>query len=176
MNPNGTVSELLRLKGSAVWSISPTATVFEAISMMADKNVGALLVTEKDKLVGIISERDYTRKVALKGKSSKQTAVKEILSGQVIHVSPSHTVEECMRLMTDHHIRHLPVLDGEKICRSGLHRRPGQLDHLRPDHDHSPVADLHHRLPRLTTFGRIQASDRGCILTSCRPPASVRSS
>ena len=115
MNPNSTVSEILGHKGVTVWSISPNATVFEAVAMMAAKNVGALLVTENDKLVGIISERDYTRKVILKGKSSRKTAVKEILSGHVIHVSPSHTVEECLRLMTDHHIRHLPVLDGEMI-------------------------------------------------------------
>jgi CBS domain-containing protein len=115
MNPNSGISEILGHKGSAVWSIAPNATVFEAIQMMADKNVGAVLVTENDKLVGIISERDYTRKVVLKGKSSKTTAVKEILSSHVIHVSPSHTVEECMRLMTDHHVRHLPVLEEEKI-------------------------------------------------------------
>ena len=116
MNPNGTISEILSHKGSMVWSISPSATVYEAIQVMADKNVGALLVTEEDKLVGIISERDYTRKVVLRGKSSKTTAVREILSSQVIHVSPSSTVEECMRLMTDHHFRHLPVLDGDKIA------------------------------------------------------------
>jgi CBS domain-containing protein len=115
-NPNGTISEILSHKGSTVWSISPDATVFEAIQMMADKNIGALLVTENDKLAGIISERDYTRKVIVKGKSSKTTAVREILSSQVIHVSPSNTVEECMRLMTDHHFRHLPVLDGDKIA------------------------------------------------------------
>jgi CBS domain-containing protein len=115
MNPNGTVSEILSHKGTTVWSISPNATVFEAIALMAGKNVGALLVTENDQLVGIISERDYTRKVILKGKSSRETAVKEILSGHVIHVSPSQTVEECLRLMTDHHIRHLPVLEGNKI-------------------------------------------------------------
>jgi CBS domain-containing protein len=115
MNPNGTISEILTHKGTTVWSISPDATVFEAIVMMTDKNVGALLVTEKGKLVGIVSERDYTRKVVIKGKASKTTAVREILSSHVIHVSPSHTVEECMRLMTDHHFRHLPVLDGEKV-------------------------------------------------------------
>ena len=115
MNPNSGISEILGHKGSSVWSISPSASVFEAIQLMADKNVGAVLVTENNKLVGIISERDYTRKVVLRGKASKTTAVKEILSSHVIHVSPSHTVEECMRLMTDHHIRHLPVLDGEKI-------------------------------------------------------------
>jgi CBS domain-containing protein len=116
MNPNGTISEILSHKGSTVWSIAPDATVFEAIQLMADKNVGALLVIENDKLAGIISERDYTRKVMLKGKSSKTTAVREILSSHVIHVSPASTVEECMRLMTDHHFRHLPVLDGDTIA------------------------------------------------------------
>ena len=115
MNPNGTISEILTRKGTTVWSISPDATVFEAILMMAEKNVGALLVTENHKLVGIISERDYSRKVVVKGKASKTTAVREILSSHVIHVSPSHTVEECLRLMTDHHFRHLPVLDGDTI-------------------------------------------------------------
>jgi CBS domain-containing protein len=115
MNPNGTISEILSHKGTQVWSISPEATVFDAIQMMADRNIGALLVTQADKLVGILTERDYTRKVALKGKSSKQTAVKEILSGQVIHVSPDHTVEDCMRLMTDHRVRHLPILEADRI-------------------------------------------------------------
>lgn len=115
MNPNGTISEILHHKGTLVWSISPEATVFEAIQLMADKNIGALLVTQADRLLGILTERDYTRKVALKGKSSKQTAVKEILSGQVIHVSPDHTVEECMRLMTDNRVRHLPVLEADRI-------------------------------------------------------------
>jgi CBS domain-containing protein len=115
MNPNGTISEILNSKGTTVWSISPDATVFDAIELMADKNIGALLVTEADKLVGILTERDYTRKVALKGKVSKQTAVREILSGDVIRITPDHTVEECMRLMTDHRVRHLPVLDGDRI-------------------------------------------------------------
>ena len=115
MNPNGTISEILTHKGNTAWSISPDATVFEAIQMMTDKNIGALLVTEHNKLVGIVSERDYTRKIVIKGKASKTTAVREILSSHVIHVSPSHTVEDCMRLMTDHHFRHLPVLEGEKI-------------------------------------------------------------
>jgi CBS domain-containing protein len=115
MNPNSGISEILSSKGSTVWSISPDATVYEAIALMADKNVGAVLVTEGDKLVGILSERDYTRKVVLKGKSSRTTAVKEILSSNVIHVTPSHTVEECMRLMTDHHVRHLPVLEDDKL-------------------------------------------------------------
>ena len=116
MNPNGTISEILSHKGNTVWSISPDATVFEAIQIMADKNVGALLVTENDKLVGIISERDYTRKVVIKGKASRTTAVREILSSHVIHATPASTVEECLRLMTDHHFRHLPVLDGDRIA------------------------------------------------------------
>ncbi len=115
MTPVGTISELLGHKGATVWSIAPEATVFDAIQMMADKNIGALLVTDQGKLVGIISERDYTRKIALKGKSSRQTAVKEILSERVVHVAPSHTIEECMRLMTDHRVRHLPVLEGDRI-------------------------------------------------------------
>ncbi len=110
-----TVSEVLKHKSSQVWSISPDATVFEAIEMMADKNIGALLVVESDKLAGVISERDYTRKVALKGKSSKTTAVREILSSPVISVTPQHTVDDCMQLMTNHRVRHLPVLDGDKV-------------------------------------------------------------
>ena len=115
MNPSGSIGEILGHKGNQVWSISPDAMVYDAIQMMSDKNIGALLVTEGDKLVGILTERDYTRKIALKGKSSKQTAVREILSGEVIHVNPNHTIEECMRLMTDHRVRHLPVLEGDKL-------------------------------------------------------------
>src|SRR6266436_133412 len=115
MNPNSTIGEILHQKGNTVWTVSPEIMVFDAIQLMADKNIGALLVTEGDKLVGIISERDYTRKVALKGKSSKQTAVREIISGQIINVRPDNTIEECMRLMTEHRVRHLPVLEDGKI-------------------------------------------------------------
>ncbi|HWQ93485.1 MAG TPA: CBS domain-containing protein, partial [Clostridia bacterium] len=115
MNPSGTIGEILVNKGSNVWSISLKATVFDAIELMADKNVGALLVMDEGRLVGIISERDYTRKVALKGKSSKETAVGEILSGQLIQVTTDHTVEDCMRLMTEHRVRHLPVMRGDNV-------------------------------------------------------------
>jgi len=115
MIPNGSISEILEHKGSAVWTVTPDTTVFEAIQMMSEKNVGALLVTERDKLIGIISERDYTRKVALKGKSSKELKVREILSEQVLSVTPQHTIEECLRLMTEHRVRHLPVLDGKTL-------------------------------------------------------------
>ena len=116
MIPQGTIHEILHHKGTAVWTIGPGATVFEAIHLMADKNIGAVLVTEKDKLVGIVSERDYTRKVALKGKSSKELKVREILSEHLIHVNPKSSIEECLRLMTEHRVRHLPVLDGETIA------------------------------------------------------------
>ena len=112
----GQIREILHTKGNAVWTIPPEATVFEAIQMMADKNVGALLVTAEHKLIGIISERDYSRKVVLKGRSSKETPVREILSGHIIFVTPDHTVEDCMRLMTEHRVRHLPVLEGERIA------------------------------------------------------------
>jgi len=89
MNPNGTISEILHQKGGQVWSIGPEAMVFDAIQLMSDKNIGALLVTHDDRLVGILTERDYTRKIALKGKSSKQTAVKEILPARS---STSHRI------------------------------------------------------------------------------------
>ena len=109
------ISEILSQKGNVVWSVSPENTVLEAIQMMAEKNVGALLVTKDNHLVGVISERDYTRKVVLKGRSSKDTPVRDIISGKVVSVSPEHTVEECMRLMTEHRVRHLPVMQGAKI-------------------------------------------------------------
>jgi CBS domain-containing protein len=115
MTFEGRIRDVLGHKGKAVWIISPEETVFNAIKMMAEKNVGALLVTKGDKLVGIISERDYSRKVVLQGRSSKSTAVREILSGRVFFVSPDHSIDDCMRLMTEHRIRHLPVLEADKI-------------------------------------------------------------
>jgi len=111
----GTVSEILKHKGTQVWTISPDKIVFEAIQVMAEKNVGALLVMDGDRLAGIISERDYTRKIAIKGKSSRDTKVQDIISSPAISANPASTVEECMRLMTDNRVRHLPVLDGSKV-------------------------------------------------------------
>jgi CBS domain-containing protein len=111
----GSVGAILAHKGSAVWSIAPNSTIFDAIQLMADKNVGALPVVYDGKLVGMISERDYTRKVALKGKSSKETPVREIMTQEVVTVNMGDTVSECMRVMTDSRIRHLPVMDGEKM-------------------------------------------------------------
>ncbi len=112
---SGTIDSILKSKVSQLWSVSPETTVFDAITLMAEKNIGSLLVTADDKLIGIVSERDYTRKVALKGKSSKTIAVREIVSTPVVTVGPGHTVEECLRLMTDRRVRHLPVLEGDKI-------------------------------------------------------------
>ncbi len=115
MNISGTASTILKQKGHQVYTISPEATVFEAIQLMAERNVGALLVMAEEKLVGVISERDYTRKVALKGKSSRETKVREIISSPIVAATPDHSVEECMRLMTGNRVRHLPVLEGEKL-------------------------------------------------------------
>ena len=115
MHIPGTIDSLLNQKSTSLWSVPPDATVFDAIHLMSEKNIGALLVMEGSSLVGMFTERDYTRNVILKGKSSKSTAVKEILSARVVSVEPHHSVEECMRLMTEHRIRHLPVLDGDRV-------------------------------------------------------------
>ena len=115
MNVTGTIDSILNHKGSNFWSVAPDTTVFDSIKLMSHKNVGALLVMKEGKLEGMFSERDYTRKVILKGKSSKTTAVQEIVSTPVISVTPQHTIEECMRLMTEHRVRHLPVLEGDRV-------------------------------------------------------------
>jgi CBS domain-containing protein len=111
----GTISGILAQKGSTVWSIAPTAMVFDAIALMADKNIGALPVVENNRLIGIISERDYTRKVILKGKSSQETRVEEIMTRDLVTADPSDTVVDCMRVMTEERVRHLPVIKGAKI-------------------------------------------------------------
>ena len=110
-----TIATLLRSKGASVWSLSSSASVFEAIESMAEKSVGALLVIDDGQLVGVISERDYARKVILKGKSSKDTRVAEIMSQPVVSVTPDYTLDECMALMTAKRIRHLPVLIDDEV-------------------------------------------------------------
>ncbi len=110
-----TARHLLEVKGYDLWSISPNSTVFDALRMMADKGVGALLVMEGDHMVGIISERDYARKVILVGKTSRETLVKEIMSSTVYTIHPEQTVEEAMEIMTNRHIRHVPVVDGDEV-------------------------------------------------------------
>lgn len=110
-----TVRDILRSKGSKVYSISPDATVYEALELMAKKNLGALLVFKDKKLIGMISERDYSRKTILQGRLSRETAVHEIMTTQMPTVHPHDDIEECMELFTDKHIRHLPVIEKSKV-------------------------------------------------------------
>jgi CBS domain-containing protein len=110
-----TVDNLLKKKGSQIWAIGPDASIYEAVSMMAEKGIGALLVMEGEQLHGIISERDYARKVILAGKSSRQTPVREIMTTAVLCAKLEQSVEQCLALMTDKRIRHLPVADGGKV-------------------------------------------------------------
>ena len=109
------VTDILNAKGHDVWSVKPSDTVFEAVTLMAEKGVGALLAMEGDKLVGILTERDYARKVILEGKSSKDLSVKQVMTTHVLCVSPERTVDECMALMTEKRARHLPVLDHKRV-------------------------------------------------------------
>lgn len=111
MNVNGTVADILAQKGSAVWSISPDSTVFEALKVMAEKNVGALLVLSNGQILGLVSERDYARKIALAGRHSSETPVRDIISTHVVTVSPGTTIEECLKVLSAKRIRHLPVVD-----------------------------------------------------------------
>lgn len=109
------VRSILKTKDTDVWSISPDATVYDAIGMMADKGIGALPVLDESKIIGILSERDYARRVILQGRSSKETRVCEIMTNSVITVTPDNTVAECMEIMTNRRIRHLPVVDRERL-------------------------------------------------------------
>jgi CBS domain-containing protein len=110
-----TVQQLLEQKGRGVWSIDPNATVFDAIAKMADKDIGSLVVMEGEKLAGIITERNYTRNVFLKGRASPTTPVRDIMESRFIIVHPHQPLEECMALMTEKRVRHLPVLAGERL-------------------------------------------------------------
>ena len=110
-----TIGSILNRKGTTVWSVSPTNTVFEAISMMAEKNIGALPVMEGDRLVGMISERDYARKVILLGRGSKETAVAEIMTLNVRTMGLGDSVQECMQIMTENRVRHIPVLENDTL-------------------------------------------------------------
>ena len=109
------ILELLEKQGGAIWSLSPDDSVYQALEMLAECNVGALMVLQGDKLVGIFSERDYTRKIALEGRSSRETQVRDIMTSQVLTVGPKSSTDDCMALMSQKKIRHLPVVDGAKV-------------------------------------------------------------
>jgi CBS domain-containing protein len=109
------ILELLEKQGGAIWSLSPEDSVYQALEMLAECNVGALMVLQGDKLVGIFSERDYTRKIALEGRSSRETQVRDIMTAQVLTVGPKSSTDDCMALMSQKKIRHLPVVDGAKV-------------------------------------------------------------
>jgi CBS domain-containing protein len=110
-----TIKDLLRTKGSAYWAVKPESTVYDALKLMADKNIGAVLVMENNIIVGILSERDYARKIIIKGKSSKETVVSEIMTEKVFYVTSDMSVEAALALMTEKHFRHLPVVDNNKV-------------------------------------------------------------
>jgi len=110
------VKQLLRSKGSEVVTVTPDTSVYDALQTMAEKNIGALVVVEEDEVVGIISERDYARKVILQGKTSIKVPVQEIMTERVYFVYPENTIEQCMALMTDKRVRHLPVLENDKLA------------------------------------------------------------
>ncbi|HEY8713961.1 MAG TPA: CBS domain-containing protein [Candidatus Acidoferrum sp.] len=115
MKMQGTVGGILKRKGGSVWSVTPQQTVYEAVEMMAEKAVGALLVMSGERVAGIISERDYARKVILQGRSSKTTVIEEIMASPVIFVGPERAVDECMEVMTKNRIRHLPVMENDRV-------------------------------------------------------------
>lgn len=110
-----TIRQLLKVKGNDIWSVEPADSVYEAIAMMAEKGIGALLVMQGSETVGVLSERDYARKVILQGRSSKETSVREIMTPDVIFAGPDNTIDECLALMTDKRIRHLPIRDDQEV-------------------------------------------------------------
>lgn len=135
----GKVKDILASKGKIVFSVEPTTIVYRAIEMMCEKNIGGLLIVENGKLVGIFTERDYARKLILKGKSSKDTPISELMTKNPFSVSSENSIEDCMNLMTDKHIRHLPVVDENQligmisigdVVKQIIHEQKGIIEHL----------------------------------------------
>jgi len=110
-----TIEWILRNRSGAIWTTAPDATVYDALALMAEKEIGALMVMQGPRLLGVVSERDYARKVILQGRVSKETLVREIMTSPAVTVTRRHTVEECMRLVTHHRVRHLPVMEGDRL-------------------------------------------------------------
>jgi CBS domain-containing protein len=110
-----TVRDVLERKGKEIWSIAPDASVYDAVGLMAEKGIGALLVIEDERLCGIVSERDYARKVVLRGRSSSETQVRDIMTDRVLYVGQERSIEECMALMTEKRVRHLPVMEDDRL-------------------------------------------------------------
>jgi signal-transduction protein with cAMP-binding, CBS, and nucleotidyltransferase domain len=133
------VNELLKKRGATLWHVTPDATVFDALKLLAEHEVGALMVMEHGKLVGIVSERDYTRKIALQGKSSKDTKVAEIMTRNVLKVAPQTRTRDCMALMSEKKIRHLPVMDGDTVL--GMISIRDIMDDIIADHEYT-IAQL----------------------------------
>ena len=139
------VAHILKSKPEqAVYTITPAASVFDAVKLMAEKSIGALVVMEGEKVVGIITERDYARKIILMARSSKETPVRDIMTSSVMYVRPDQTSEECMVLMTENRLRHLAGHGQRQADRSHLHRRPGERHHLRAEIHHPTARTLHH--------------------------------
>ena len=133
------VEKLLQIKGNQTWSLDPQATVYEALQLMSEKEVGAILVLEKGEVVGIFTERDYARKLILKGKFSKDTAVRELMTQEVLYVDPHNTIDDCMVLMTNNRVRHLPVLDNGQLV--GIVSLGDMVKHIISDQE-STIAQL----------------------------------
>ncbi len=110
------VGDILESKGHEIIAVAPSATVFETLELMDEREIGAVVVMTADKTVGLFTERDYARQVILKGKASKDTPVREVMTSRVVYVRPEQTIDDCMALMTDKRVRHLPVIDGDRLC------------------------------------------------------------
>ena len=111
-----TIASIVQSKGGVIWSVAPDSSVYDALAEMADRGIGALLVMSENRLLGIITERDYARKIILQGRSSKETTVEEIMTRSLVTVTPDYTIDECMRIVTEYRIRYLPVLCGSRVA------------------------------------------------------------